>query len=900
MLGHTEDEIENQFTEWKERVHPDDLQKALDDVQAHVAGKTSSYVNEHRMRHKNGSWVWILDRGMVISHDKNGKPLRMIGTHADITESKRITQILESLASSSASALGFEHFLQEVLGNLTKFYGNKYAFVGQLLPDGKHVRTLALRVGGQPAENFEYDLKGTPCQDILDLKAKLIPCDASKLYPGDKLLVDMGVDSYYGSPLISADNKPLGLVSIMDTEPMDIDPLSEPLLKIVASRIALELERLNSEQELREQRDFNDTVVEAAGNVIVILDTSGRIVKFNRAAEEMTGFSRKELIGQPIWDWVIPEEQKPGVQNVFDQLMQGNTGIAGRYINDWMVSDGSRRTLDWRNTIILDEHGTATHLVALGYDITERIRIEDELRQLNVNLEARVDERTHELTLASNQADAANQAKSNFLSNMSHEIRSPLAAIIGFSESLATDDFNEQERKKISSTIVRNGKHLLQVINDILDLSKIEAGQLEVELINVSIFMLLGEVDSLVGMNARDKGLEFKFNYDFPLPESIVTDPTYLKQILINLCSNAIKFTHEGRIDIDVSCDSDFRQLQIVVSDSGIGMTAEEASRVFDPFSQADSSITRKYGGTGLGLSISNKLAKALNGSLTCESRKDQGSRFTVTVANQDENEVVIINRLEDVSLYYDEKSTQAVIKPLAGSILLVEDSPDNQQLISMFIHKTGAQITIAENGKQAIEKAQAGEFDLILMDMQMPVMDGLEAMRQLRASGYKRPIVSLTANVMLSDRQKCEAAGADDYLVKPIELHKFYHVLNTYLSEDISKASDGKNSDLKKAMQDSPQYKALVAGFLAKLPQLLDELSSALVDENWDELQAKSHDLKGMGGALGYPEITEKAGLINTLVKQKNYDQLADAGAELEKLTRGIIQQRGTKNVLE
>nr|MDA3869858.1 PAS domain S-box protein [Gammaproteobacteria bacterium] len=1016
VLGYSDDEMQNIYSEWQKRIHPDDLQKTLADIEEYIAGNTPAFVNEHRLRHKNGSWVWVLGRGMVISRDKHGKPLRMIGTLVDITEqkqtgeklheserynrmlfeqspiglmlcrmngelvdinlafartigmtikealqlsywditpikyaedeqrqmeslaktrhygpyekeyvhkdghlvpvrlhgrliekgdetfiwssvedvteNKRITQILQSLASSSTSAQNFKHFLQGALDSLTKFYGCKYAFVGQLLPDGKRVRTLAVRVDGQPAGNFEYDLKGTPCQDVLNLKLELIPRDASKLYAKDKMLVDMGVSSYYGSPLCNTDNKMIGLISLLHTEPMVIDPWSAPLLKIVASRITLELERLDADKALQEQHDFNDTVVETAGNVIVIMDTSGRITRFNRAAENLTGFRREQVLGQPVWDWVIPEEQKTGVQKVFDQLIHGNVNIAGHHVNDWLTHDGSRRTLDWRNTILRDEHDTPRYVVALGYDITKRLQIENDLKQLTTTLEARVEERTQELKLAKDLADTANQAKSNFLSNMSHEIRSPLAAIIGFSESLVTDNYNEQERKKITSTIVRNSKHLLQVVNDILDLSKIEADQLEVELINTSIFLLLGEVDSLMGMNARNKGLEFKINYHFPLPQSIVTDPTCLKQILINLCSNAIKFTHEGHIEVYVSCDSDFRQLQIVVSDSGIGMTAEEALRIFKPFSQADSSTTRKHGGTGLGLSISIKLAKALDGSLDSESRKGQGSQFTLTIANQDKNDIVVIDRLEDVSLYDTDQDEKIDIKPLAGSILLVDDSLDNQQLISMFIRKTGAQVTLAENGQQAVEKALAGEFDLILMDMQMPVMDGIEAIHRLRAGGYKRPIVSLTANVLLSDREKCKAAGADDYLTKPVDLHQFYHVLNSYLTEDTARMNVDKSQQLKKAMQDNPQYKAIVDRFLAKLPQMLEEISTALTEKNWAELQTKSHNLKGVGGSLGYPEITELAGRLNTLVKQQNYELLADASSELDKLCRGILHK--------
>lgn len=875
-----------QLTYWDitPETYAEDEQHQLESLKS--TGRYDPYEKEYI--HKDGHRVPVRLQGQLL--EKDGEQM-IWSSVEDVTKQKGSMQILQSLAGSSTSALGFEHFLQEALGNLTEFYGCKYAFVGQLLPDGRHVRTLAVRAGGESAENFEYDLKGTPCQDILDLKTELIPRNVSKLCAEDRMLVDMGVESYYGAPLRSADNKMIGLISVMDTEPMDIDSWSEPLLKVFASRISFEFERLNSEQALQESQKMLQLVLNSIPVSVFWKDRDLVYLGCNKHFAEGAGLeSPEQIIGKS--DFELGWSEQAGLYRLDDQQVMQSGVSKLNYEEPQTSPDGSHLWLRTSKIPLKDLDGNIFGVMGVYEDITVRRQNEDALKKLNVTLEARVEERTHELQLAKNRADAASQAKSNFLSNMSHEIRSPLAAIIGFSESLNTDDFSEQERKKITSTIIRSGKHLLQIVNDILDLSKIEAGQLEVELVNTSIFLLVGEIDSLLGMNVRDKGLAFKIAYHFPLPENIVTSSTCLKQILVNLCSNAIKFTNKGSIEIEVSCDSNLRQIQFVVTDSGIGMTAEEVSRAFDPFSQADTSTTRKYGGTGLGLSISSRLAKVLDGNLSCESKKGHGSRFTLTIANQDAGDVIAIDSLEEVGAHYDVQSEKVDIRPLTGSILLVEDSPDNQQLVSMYIRKTGAQLTIVDNGKQALKKAQAREFDLILMDMQMPVMDGLEAMRQLRASGYKRPIVSLTANAMLSDREKCVAAGADDYLVKPIELQRFYQILNRFLSEDKNITGSRKNNDLKKAMQDSPQYKAMVERFLAKLPQMLEEISSALAEENWDELQAKSHDLKGMGGALGYPVITEKAGLINTLVKQKNYGQLADASAELEKLCRSIIQE--------
>jgi len=525
-----------------------------------------------------------------------------------------------------------------------------------------------------------------------------------------------------------------------------------------------------------------------------------------------------------------------------------------------------------------------------------RKQAEDELSRLNISLESRVKARTDELSQAKELADAASKAKSDFLSNMSHEIRTPLTAIIGFSEALLSSDFEEEERKKLTATIVRNGKHLQQIINDILDLSKIEASELKTEQIDTSLFVMMAEIDSLFAVSAKEKGLDFSINYHFPLPDRILTDPTYLKQVLINLCSNAIKFTHKGHVVVNVSCDDQFKTIRFDVIDSGIGMTAEEVQHVFNPFTQADTTTTRKYGGTGLGLSISNSLASAINGKLTCVSQEGEGSCFTLAINNERTDETTVINSMEDVNIQAEIPYVDSEIKHLSGNVLLVEDNADNQQLVAMYVGKTGANLDIAENGRQGVDMALANNYDLVLMDMQMPVLDGLEAITILRKQGYTRPVVSLTANAMMSTREKCIKAGADDYLVKPIDLTQFYDTLNTYLAEvnettGSTEETDTDDSEKSSKFYSSPRFLAIVERFKLKLPSMVVELSEAVRMENWDLVKEKSHDLKGIGGAMGYPQITEIARQMNTQVSDKDYNQVTLACAELEKQCQSILQ---------
>lgn len=486
----------------------------------------------------------------------------------------------------------------------------------------------------------------------------------------------------------------------------------------------------------------------------------------------------------------------------------------------------------------------------------------------------------HELLKEQNIAEKANQAKSSFLANMSHEIRTPLTAIIGFSEQMLNANLNIDDQKKLKQTIVRNGIHLQHLVNDILDLSKIESGQIELEMTAASPVQVNQEIQSIIYKRAHDKELYFKVNNVFPLPSSIISDVIRLKQILLNLCSNAIKFSHEGGVTLDTSYDTDSNSISFAVTDTGIGLSAEEKKNIFKPFTQADVSTTRKYGGTGLGLSISHLLATELGGSLKCTSTKNQGSQFVLTIPTGIAGNIKMITTADKEEFISSVKRSNPNIKQLQGNVLLAEDIEDNQELVSLYVNQTGANIVIANNGAEAIQKALDKTYDLILMDMQMPEVDGIEAISTLRKIGYAGPIVSLTANALAADKTKCLNAGADKFLAKPINVDDFYAILNTYLPEK-SKVSQEQLSQANVTSGIS----RLKQKFLNELPERISNINKALTSKSWDELDKISHFLKGIADTFGYPEITEIATLLNASVKAKKYNELQEIVKKLNNI---------------
>ncbi len=433
-----------------------------------------------------------------------------------------------------------------------------------------------------------------------------------------------------------------------------------------------------------------------------------------------------------------------------------------------------------------------THIVNSAIEEREQ-RLREQQRYME-KLEEEVAKRSADLRLALQQAKLASQSKSEFLANMSHELRTPLTAILGYADLMLDPHQSPQQREDCIRTVHRNGQHLLAIINDILDLSKIEAGKMTAEIIQCSPVEIVRDIATMMRMRAAEKKLGFSCEFQGPIPRTIRSDPTRIRQMLINLVGNAIKFTHQGEVRIvtrmDDLADDDHPQLRFEVIDTGIGMSTEQQRRLFQPFSQADNSTTRKYGGTGLGLAICRRLAQILGGDIGCQSTPNQGSRFFVTIhVGSLEGVEMIDGRLIDEVDTPPQVTQPCVEIRLRGRILLAEDGPDNQRLLSYLLIRAGAEVEVAANGRIAVDMATAAEnstqrFDLVLMDMQMPELDGYSATAELRKRGYTGPIIALTAHAMTGDRERCIACGCNDYAVKPIDRQNLLTMINEHLTQ--------------------------------------------------------------------------------------------------------------------
>lgn len=643
-------------------------------------------------------------------------------------------------------------------------------------------------------------------------------------------------------------------------------------------------------------RSALDTMAEG----LLVVDRKGHIVLANQSIAQILGRNVDELLGHTADDfgWAHSEDE-PGTQSTSPWERCLSTGLAQRNHVVHLDDDKQMRTFIVNcSPVLVSDKKLGGALISLD-DVTQ------------------LEEKKKELGVAKEAAEAANKSKSEFLANMSHEIRTPMNAILGFTDVLrrgyGKSGLNPQ---KYLNTIHSSGTHLLDLINDILDLSKVESGRMDVERIQCAPHEIVEDVIQVLNVRADDKGISLSLEVDGEIPDSIQSDPSRVRQIVTNLVGNAIKFTSEGGVRIVLGFQSDpHPEYLIQVCDSGIGMSAEQIDKIFDPFSQADSSVNRRFGGTGLGLTISRRFADALGGGIEVTSEEGAGSVFTVRLAPGELHDVAWIDGQALGKVRRDELLPKTKWVFDSKRVLVVDDGQANRDLVSIVLNEVGIDVTVATNGMEGVKRATEESFDLILMDMQMPVMDGYLATMTLRDRGDMTPIFALTADAMQGAERKCLDAGCSGFLTKPIVIDELLKVLGEVLdgtqcevdheveplwgvpssdwdlqgNNQVDLRLDEETPIYSSLPTDVDEFREIVKQFIPKLQVKLLEMAKAVERQDFEQLALLAHWLKGAGGTVGFDVLTIPAAELEAVAKEQAVDRILSCLQNLVNFSRRL-----------
>lgn len=702
----------------------------------------------------------------------NGRQIGRVWSFRDSSERLHIDRLLKFLSQRAWVGSG-QDFLPALAERLGQMLDVDYVVVDKLGDTPGTAETMGLYAHGAVVPNLSYGLAGTPCENVIGKDLCIYRERVQQLFPDDGLLAEMKAESYIGVPLWDSAGQPVGLIAVLDSQPLTNSDRTQALLKLVAVAAGAELERLREERVLRRERDRAQNYLDIVEVMLVALDNRARITLLNRKGHQVLGYAEGELLGQDWFKICLPAQEHEAVRAVSRQLMAGEVEIAAHFENHVLTKTGEQRLISWRNKVLTDAAGRITGVLSSGEDITERRQRDVELESYRLHLEELVKARTQELLQAKELAEAANRSKSVFLANMSHELRTPLNAILGFSQLLTRDSAMGAESRRKLGTINQAGKHLLALINDVLEISRIEAGHREIKLASFDLGDMLRELEDMIRLRAQDKALRFEVQHAPGLPPHVRGDVHHLRQVLINLLANAVKYTDQGQVWLRVSRHGE--EICFEVSDTGAGIAAEHQENIFQPFYQTEAGMA-KGEGTGLGLAISREYTQIMGGRLEVKSQPGQGSSFTLSVP---------LAPAEASSVKASAGRVMGLEPGQPGvRVLVVDDKADNRELVRQILQAVGLEVRTADNGARALQAFQDWQPSFIWMDMRMPVMDGYEATRQIRAlpGGAQVKIVALTASAFEEDRCSILAAGCDDMVRKPVEEDQLFAVMGELL----------------------------------------------------------------------------------------------------------------------
>ncbi|MDD2462812.1 MAG: PAS domain S-box protein [Desulfobulbus sp.] len=837
MLGYSLEEIKPHVNTWENLMHPDDMVPVFSALNAHLEGRTHAYESEHRLRHKSGNWVWVLDRGRVIVRDSQGVPLRACGTHLDITD--RVLQDEEIHRSQT---------------NLNSFFDLSVDFLFVLDLSGNILKvnhTVIERLGFSEQELIGANILVVHPAEVRDEAGVIV----QEMLAGSKDCCPL--------PLLAKDGRRIPVETRIVRGYWDNKPALYGTSKDI-SDLAF------SEEKFAKAFEFSSSLMA----ISTIED--GRYLDVNRSFVETLGFSREEVIGKTSIELGLFTDSKLR-QKLANVVMEG-----GELSNFEMAvpskNSEPRIGLFSAKRIRIQLN---SYLLTVMNDITELKHMEKKLETAMKN------------------AELASAAKSLFVANVSHEIRTPLNEILGLGHLLSDTQLSEKQRD-YQVKLIRAAKALLCLINDILDFSKIEAGKLDILDKPFNLRETFNATLESFRSLAIAKGLELSGNLSLALPCQLVGDSHRLSQILGNLVHNALKFTDRGMVAVSaevVSLVQDKVEIEFQVSDTGIGISLEAREKLFKSFSQVDDTSTRRYGGTGLGLAISKQLCEAMGGTILLDSSTGRGSNFIVRIPFYLAGEEVAATQEISAS----DRFSAGVVPCFRGArILVVDDNEINRQIAEELLIKTGAEVVLADDGRQAVSLVHDELFDVVLMDIQMPVVDGLTAtvlIRALDTPGAKTlPILAMTANAMSGDREKSLAAGLSDHLTKPIEPDELYEIIFRWLptakcaapdilhgkvTDAVSFSISGVNVDagLRRAGGNLDLYHKLLRKFAINHVGNEKTVRQHLEEGQVNEARRLAHSVKGIAGNLGIESLYQAAALLEESI-------IADASDIDEKLS--------------